>query len=71
VVNFIIKIFYKVFFRNLVLGERQDHQPLIIKKKFQLFERGNMSFAIDHIILYNEKGLVEFQGSLYTRQFNN
>ncbi len=30
-----------------------------------------MSFAIDHIILYNERGLVEFQGSFYTRQFNN
>ncbi len=30
-----------------------------------------MSFAIDHIILYNERGLVEFQGSLYIRQFNS
>jgi hypothetical protein len=30
-----------------------------------------MSFAIDHIVLYNEKGLVEFQGLVYTRQFNN
>ncbi len=30
-----------------------------------------MSFVIDHIFLYNERGLVEFQGPLYTRQFNN
>jgi hypothetical protein len=30
-----------------------------------------MSFVIDYIILYNARGILEFQGLVYTKQFNN